>query len=211
METDPAPAWAVAHHSEGTEESRLSSGPGLLEEARSLGFPVFEVPYELPFIAITETAFSRLVNEQYDVLRNGLATHKLLEKLVLEGGPGTRGIIAGNYPRGPGAAPSKPLTGHLFNVVNVDGHVVYLDAQTGRMASAQYRLCLLRTRGARPEDAAFMPDGFIKAFGATSVIDPDPAAYPSSAAVRVAATRSHCSRSPTCSPVYRSRTGRRRQ
>src|SRR3989337_521964 len=28
--------------------------PALLEEARALGFPVFEVPYELPFIALTE-------------------------------------------------------------------------------------------------------------------------------------------------------------
>lgn len=63
-----------------------------------------------------------------------------IEKLVLDGGPGTRGIIAGTYPRAPGADPSKPLTGHLFNVINVDGHIVYLDAQSGRMASAQYRL-----------------------------------------------------------------------
>src|SRR3954451_6723065 len=28
----------------------------LLDEARKLGFPVFEVPYELPFIAVTEKA-----------------------------------------------------------------------------------------------------------------------------------------------------------
>ena len=35
METDPAPAWAVAHYSEGSEESRLSSGPGLLEQERT--------------------------------------------------------------------------------------------------------------------------------------------------------------------------------
>jgi SAM-dependent methyltransferase len=35
VETDPAPAWAAAHYSEGLEESRLSSGPGLLEEART--------------------------------------------------------------------------------------------------------------------------------------------------------------------------------
>ena len=32
-------------------------------------FPVFEVPYEVPFIAITEAAFTQLVNEQYAVLR----------------------------------------------------------------------------------------------------------------------------------------------
>src|SRR3954449_6173124 len=36
-------------------------------------FPLFEVPYELPFIAITEKAFSQLVNEQYAVLRRALS------------------------------------------------------------------------------------------------------------------------------------------
>jgi purine catabolism regulator len=56
----------------------------LLEEARETGLPVFEVPYELPFIAITEKAFARLVNEQYEVLQRGIAIHKRLERLVLE-------------------------------------------------------------------------------------------------------------------------------
>ena len=56
----------------------------ILDEARKTGFPVFEVPYELPFIAVTEKAFARLVNEQYEVLQRGIATHKRLERLVLE-------------------------------------------------------------------------------------------------------------------------------
>jgi PucR family transcriptional regulator, purine catabolism regulatory protein len=56
----------------------------LLEEARALGFPVFEVPYDLPFIAITEKAFTRLVNEQYEVLQRGIAIQKRLERLILE-------------------------------------------------------------------------------------------------------------------------------
>jgi purine catabolism regulator len=56
----------------------------LMEEARELAFPVFEVPYELPFIALTEKAFTRLVNEQYEVLQRGIAIHKRLERLVLE-------------------------------------------------------------------------------------------------------------------------------
>ena len=56
----------------------------LLDEAAGLGFPVFEVPYELPFIALTEKAFTRLVNEQYEVLQRGIAIHKRLERLVLE-------------------------------------------------------------------------------------------------------------------------------
>jgi purine catabolism regulator len=56
----------------------------IVDEARRLDFPVFEVPYELPFIALTEKAFTRLVNEQYEVLQRGIAIHKRLERLVLE-------------------------------------------------------------------------------------------------------------------------------
>ena len=58
--------------------------PALVEEAGKLGFPLFEVPYELPFIAITEKAFARLVNEQYETLQRGTAIHKRLERIVLE-------------------------------------------------------------------------------------------------------------------------------
>jgi DNA-binding PucR family transcriptional regulator len=56
----------------------------VIDEAESLGFPVFEVPYETPFIAITEKAFGQLVNEQYEVLQRSIATHKRLERLVVE-------------------------------------------------------------------------------------------------------------------------------
>ncbi len=57
--------------------------PALLEAAREREFPVFEVPYELPFIALTEAAFTQLVNEQYAVLRRALAAHERLERVVL--------------------------------------------------------------------------------------------------------------------------------
>jgi PucR family transcriptional regulator, purine catabolism regulatory protein len=58
----------------------------LLDEATRLGFPLFEVPYDVPFIALTERAMTRLVNEQYEVLQRGIAIHKRLERIVLEGG-----------------------------------------------------------------------------------------------------------------------------
>jgi purine catabolism regulator len=57
--------------------------PSLLEVARERDFPVFEVPYEVPFIAVTEAAFSQLVNEQYAVLRRALAAHERLQGIVL--------------------------------------------------------------------------------------------------------------------------------
>jgi purine catabolism regulator len=56
----------------------------LLSAARRLDFPVFEVPYELPFIAITERAFAHLVNEQYETLRRSMTIQERLERLVLE-------------------------------------------------------------------------------------------------------------------------------
>jgi DNA-binding PucR family transcriptional regulator len=55
----------------------------VLEIADERGFPVFEVPYELPFIAITEAAFTRLVNEQYAILRRALGAQERLERIVL--------------------------------------------------------------------------------------------------------------------------------
>jgi PucR family transcriptional regulator, purine catabolism regulatory protein len=61
----------------------------LVDEADRRGLPVFEVPYEKPFIAITERAFTRLVNEQYDVLERAGQVHERLERLVIEAqGPG---------------------------------------------------------------------------------------------------------------------------
>src|SRR5688500_3453422 len=50
----------------------------LTDEAEKRGFPLFEVPYRMPFIAITEKAFTQLVNEQYEVLQRGIATQKRL-------------------------------------------------------------------------------------------------------------------------------------
>lgn len=55
----------------------------LVEAARERGFPLFEVPYELPFIALTEQAFTRLVNEQYALLQRSIAAQERLQRIVL--------------------------------------------------------------------------------------------------------------------------------
>ena len=55
----------------------------LLAAAVEREFPVFEVPYEVPFIAVTEAAFTKLVNEQYAVLRRAISAHERLERIVL--------------------------------------------------------------------------------------------------------------------------------
>jgi purine catabolism regulator len=56
--------------------------PALLAAARKLSFPVFEVPYELPFIAITERAFAQLVNERYEMLQRNMVGDVLAETLT---------------------------------------------------------------------------------------------------------------------------------
>src|SRR5262249_38875798 len=45
--------------------------------------PVFTVPYELPFIAVTEVAMTRLVDAQSAQLRRTLDVHRALVELVL--------------------------------------------------------------------------------------------------------------------------------
>ncbi len=56
--------------------------PGaLVSAARRQGFPLFEVPYELPFIAITERAFAHLLDERYEMLQRSMAGDVLAEAL----------------------------------------------------------------------------------------------------------------------------------
>jgi purine catabolism regulator len=68
----------------GTGFSHRKIPKALIDEAEKRDFPLFEVPYSTPFIAITEKAFAKLVNEQYEVLQRGIAVQRRLERLVLE-------------------------------------------------------------------------------------------------------------------------------
>ncbi len=59
----------------------------LAEEAESVGLAVFEVPYEVPFIAISERAAEHSINEQFAQTQRARLAHERLEKvLVSEGG-----------------------------------------------------------------------------------------------------------------------------
>ncbi|MGH2947451.1 MAG: PucR family transcriptional regulator ligand-binding domain-containing protein, partial [Solirubrobacteraceae bacterium] len=80
----------------GTGFSHASVPEAMVAAADEHGFPLFEVPYELPFIAITEKAFSHLVNEHYAVLRRALSAHERLERIVLSerGLDGVAGALA---------------------------------------------------------------------------------------------------------------------
>ena len=68
----------------GTGFNHAKLPKALVDEAEKREFPLFEVPYSMPFIALTEKAFTRLVNEQYEVLQRGIAVQRRLERLVLE-------------------------------------------------------------------------------------------------------------------------------
>jgi DNA-binding PucR family transcriptional regulator len=122
--------------------------PALLEAAAECDLPVFEVPYDLPFIAITEAAFSRLVNEQYAVLRRALAAQERLERIVLS----ERGVEA--------------LAGALASLIG--GAVVIFDARGEALAQHSFRRTLdpetlatlqseVRERARRREARAFVP------------------------------------------------------
>src|SRR2546423_8030597 len=87
----------------GTGFSHRSVPKALAAAAAEREFPLFEVPYDVPFIAVTEKAFTRLVNEQYAVLQRSISAHQRLERILLS----ERGLdaVAGALPPLPGGAP----------------------------------------------------------------------------------------------------------
>ena len=126
----------------GTGFSHDKLPKALVEEARKRDFPLFEVPYSTPFIAITEKAFARLVNEQYEVLQRGIAVQRRLERLVLEergleeivatissAVGGTVAILGGRGERLAGRAFRRQLSAEVVNAIReealahtADGH-----------------------------------------------------------------------------------------
>lgn len=77
----------------GTGFSFRSVPRALVVAADRTSFPIFEVPYPVPFIAITEAVFTRLVAEQYDLLSRSLEAEHILTRAVLDG-EGTGGIVS---------------------------------------------------------------------------------------------------------------------
>ena len=62
----------------------------VVQEADKLSFPVLAVPYEVPFVAITKSAFTHLANEQLEQQTRALAVHERLADAVIRG----RGVQA---------------------------------------------------------------------------------------------------------------------
>jgi purine catabolism regulator len=56
----------------------------VVEEADRMGFPVLNVPYEVPFVAITKAAFARLADERLEQLTDALEVHDRLIAAIIE-------------------------------------------------------------------------------------------------------------------------------
>lgn len=70
---------SVGHYLERTPQPMRAA-------ADRLGFPIIELPGDVPFIDVTEAIFTQIVNRQYALLQRAEAIHHTLTNLVLEGG-----------------------------------------------------------------------------------------------------------------------------
>ncbi len=133
----------------------------LVQAATDREFPVFEVPYELPFIAVTEAAFTQLVNEQYAVLRRAIAAHERLERIVLS----ERGLeaLAGTLATLTGAAilvfdvRGEPLVQRAFRRTVEDETVIALGTEIGQRARRRDARAFLPTHAEQDNRALALP------------------------------------------------------
>ncbi len=109
--------------------------------AEELGFPVFEVPYPVPFIAITEAVFTRLAAEQYDVLQRAVDAEQQLTRVVMEG-DGVEGI----------ARSLASVTGGWALVLDLHGMPL---AATSGAARQRATRVWEELRGSRPDGTGF--------------------------------------------------------
>ena len=113
--------------------------PAVVAAADRAGFPVFEVPFEVPFIAITEALFSRLVNEQYVLLQRAGTVQQTLSRLLLE--DAGLDALLGAYAR---------MTGTRGLLFDLHGEV---------MAAAPGAGAVLRPRAVWAEIQSLRPEG----------------------------------------------------
>src|SRR4051812_32466447 len=69
--------------------------------------------------------------------------------------------------------------------------ITHVAWQVGHLAMAQFRLCLERLHGPRPDDEQLISAAFLKTFGRDSVADPAPAKSPPRAEIRATFARVH--------------------
>lgn len=128
----------------------------IIEAADGAGFPVFEVPYALPFIAITEAISTRLTAEHYDLLSRSLEAEHQLTKAVLDGN-GIEGIVASLSHATGGWAVLLDLHGGVLaaGTPTARSHVkrVWSELQASRPEGARFSLSMVD----RGENVAIQP------------------------------------------------------
>ena len=113
----------------------------LITAAAAADFPLFEVPYPVPFIAITEAVFTRIVAEQYDTLQRAVDAEHVLTRSVLDGA-GIEGI----------AASLAGVTKGWVLLLDLHGRPL---ATSGRAASMRVQRIWDELRDRRPEGTSF--------------------------------------------------------
>lgn len=113
----------------------------IVNAAEQAAFPVFEVPYPVPFIAITEAVFTRILAEQYDTLQRAVDAEHVLTRSVMEGA-GIEGI-------------AESLA-HVTKgwAMLLDLHGIPL-AVTSRDAADRAERVWMEVRSSRPEGTSF--------------------------------------------------------
>ncbi len=113
----------------------------LIKAASQAGFPLFEVPYPVPFIAITEAIFTRIVAEQYDTLQRAVDAEHVLTRAVMEGS-GAEGV----------ARSLADVTKGWVLLLDLHGLAL---ASTGRAATTRAERVWEELRTRRPEGTSF--------------------------------------------------------
>jgi len=113
----------------------------LITAAEQAGFPLFEVPYPVPFIAITEAVSTRLIAEQYETLQRAVEAEHVLTRAVMEGG-GVEGI----------AMSLAKVTGGLALLLDLHGIAL---AATSPAARQRAQRVWDELRTSRPEGTGF--------------------------------------------------------
>ena len=113
----------------------------VITAADQAGFPVFEVPYPVPFIAITEAVFSRILAEQYDSLQRAVDAEHFLTRAVMDGA-GVDGI----------AVSLADVIGGWALVLDLHGLPL---AVSSKAAADRAERVWTEVRGSRPEGTSF--------------------------------------------------------
>jgi PucR family transcriptional regulator, purine catabolism regulatory protein len=113
----------------------------MTDAANELDFPLIEIPYDVPFIAITEAVATRLLAEQYNQLQRAVEAQQVLTRAIMES-EGVKGIAE---------ALATVIKGWAL-VLDLHGMPL---ATTSRDAGKRYERIWKELKESRPEGTGF--------------------------------------------------------